>query len=114
MPCDSSYVRRGVTLTERKNQIQRAMDKLNVLMLRQKVKPVIDPLGRFVLQGWSDTDRDGVTDICAYKRIMQSGTSFQKLQLAQAAARAGRTVDKQALAQGIHSHDGGATWGSDK
>ncbi len=33
--------------------------------------------------------------------------------LAKAEAQAGRTVDKQAVASGLHSHDGGKTWGKD-
>jgi hypothetical protein len=41
---------------------------------------------------------------------MATGDTTAKMLLAKAEAMAGRPANKQAIAQGLHSHDGGATW----
>jgi hypothetical protein len=51
-----------------------------------------------------------VTDACAMRRIMASGSMAARMAIMKAEQKAGRTVDRKALAQGIHSHDGGRTW----
>ena len=55
--------------------------------------------------------RDGITDNCAYRRIMgPTGSTADKLAIQKAEQLAGRTVNKVAVGQGVHSHDGGKTW----
>jgi hypothetical protein len=41
---------------------------------------------------------------------MATGSAMAKTAIARAEALAGRSVNRQAVAQGHHSHDGGATW----
>ena len=64
--------------------------------------------GAIAFEGWSN--RAGVTDSCAYRRIMATGGALARQAIAKAEAAAGRTVNKQAVAQGYHSHDGGRSW----
>jgi hypothetical protein len=64
--------------------------------------------------GLTDQERDGVTDACAYRRIMATGSALAKAKIASAEALSGRTVNRQAVAQGHHTHDGGQTWHNHK
>lgn len=119
MPCDTKLKenynnsRRRQTISERANEIRQIVTDVNSLIAAGKVKPIVDKrTGAVAFQGLDETIRDGATDACIYRRLMVSGSSLTKAKLAQAEAVAGRTVNKQALAQGVHSHDGGQTWGT--
>ena len=57
-----------------------------------------------------DNDRDGVTDGCILRRILSTGSVTEKLAIARAEQKAGRSLDRVALAQGLHTHDSGKTW----
>ena len=117
MPCDTRLknnyrnTQRRQTLSERAAEVRQIAIDVNSLIAAGKVKPVIDKLtGAIAFQGLDDNIRDGATDACIYRRIMVTGSSLAKAKLAQAEAVAGRTVNKQALGQHVHSHDGGGTW----
>jgi hypothetical protein len=119
MPCDTRLkenyrnLKRRQTISERAEEIRRTVTDVNSLIAAGKVKPIVDKrTGAVAFDGLDDNIRDGATDACIYRRLMVSGSSLTKAKLAQAEAMAGRTVNKQALAQGVHSHDGGQTWGS--
>jgi hypothetical protein len=58
----------------------------------------------------SDLGRNGISDACAYRKLLASGSPALRAALAKAEAMAGRKVDPQAIASGVHSHDGGRTW----
>lgn len=60
--------------------------------------------------GWDEAERDGVTDACAYRRLMVSGSALAKAAIAHAEQLAGHSVDRRVVAHGVHSHDGGQTW----
>lgn len=109
MPCDTR-LKRGQTLTQRKAEVLAAVEKLNRALAAGTVKPVVGPQGAIAFQNWLDTDRDGVTDACAYRRLMVTGSAMARQAIAKAELLAGRSVDRQAVAQGHHSHDGGRTW----
>jgi hypothetical protein len=109
MPCDTR-LKGGQTIQQRADEVRRAVAKLSDLIGRGAVKPVIGPQGAIAFADWTDTDRDGITDACAYRRLMATGSALAKAKIAAAEAMAGRTVNRQALAQGAHSHDGGRTW----
>ena len=64
----------------------------------------------FVGPEWEGV-RSGVTDACAYRRIMATGSALARQEILRAEQLAGRTVNRQVVAAGVHSHDGGATWG---
>ena len=71
------------------------------------------PRGVFLagaFSGLTEEERDGVTDACAYRRILVSGSQLALQAIARAEQLAGRGVNKQMVAQGYHSHDGGQTW----
>lgn len=113
MTCDTRTLK-GQTLTQRKEEVLEAVLRLNGLLARGLVKPKIGPQGAIVFEGWSETDRGRVSDACAYRRIMAIGGSLAKAAIAKAEMLAGKTVNRQAVAVGAHSHDGGVTWHSHK
>lgn len=108
MPCDT--VRQRQTVQERAAEVRAALEKLNKLLLMKKVKVKVGPQGAVAFTGWTEQDRNGVTDACAYRRIMATGTAIAKAEIARAEQLSGRTVDRRVIASGVHSHDGGTTW----
>lgn len=117
MPCDTklrdNYRNSGrkQTISERAEEVKKVVYDINSLISSGRIKPVIDRLtGAVAFQGINETVRDGVTDACIYRRLMVTGSSLTKAAIAQAEAMAGRSVNKQAVAQGVHSHDGGNSW----
>jgi hypothetical protein len=109
MPCDTK-LKPKQTIQQRAQEIRDAVARVTKLMAQGKVRPVVGANGAIAFAGLTETDRDGVTDACLYRRIMATGSPLAKAEIARAEARAGRTVNRAALAQGIHSHDGGNTW----
>src|SRR5262245_47433513 len=109
MPCDTRTLP-NQTLSERKQEVKDTVTRLGALLAAGKVKAKVGPQGAIAFEGWVDADRNRVTDACAYRRLMVSGGVLAKAKIAQAEQLAGRTVDKQVIGQGAHSHDGGKTW----
>lgn len=110
MPCDTKLKPRQ-TVAERKAEVKAATEKLNRKLALGLVKPIVNKqTGAIAFEGFTAEERDGVTDACAYRRLMVTGSSLAKAAIERAEMLAGRTVNKQALAQGVHSHDGGKTW----
>jgi hypothetical protein len=110
MPCDTRP-RRNQTLTQRKAEVRATVSSLDKLLAARRVKPIIGPQGAITFAGWSSTERNDVTDACAYRQLLVTGSALALAEIARAEAMAGRSVNKQALAVGVHSHDGGKTWG---
>lgn len=98
------------TLQERAAEVRRAAEKLDRLLMTRKVRVKVGPQGAVAFEGWSATDRDGITDACAFRRIMAAGSALARAEIARAEQLAGRAVDRKAIAQGHHSHNGGQTW----
>lgn len=111
MACETQTKPRQ-TISQRADEVQRTIVALDALMKKRIVKVTVGPQGAVTFTGWSDKDRDGVTDACAYRRLMVSGSALAKMEIARAEQLAGRSVDRRVLASGTHSHDGGRTWGS--
>jgi hypothetical protein len=110
MPCDTRMKPRQ-TISQRADEVRKATAKLAQLIASGKVTPKVSPKGGITFQNWLDTDRDGVTDACVYRRLLTTpGAALAIAKIKQAELVAGRTVDKQVLAGGHHSHDGGETW----
>lgn len=110
MPCDTRLKPRQ-TIQQRAAEVRRAQQKLEAALAAGRIKPLIDKAtGGIAFPGFAEADRDGVTDACIYRRVMSSGSTFAKLAIQRAEQLAGRTVNRQAVGQGLHSHDGGATW----
>lgn len=113
MPCDTR-LKRGQTITQRKAEILDVIERLKKGLLNGSVKPVVGPQGAIAFQGLSDGAREGVTDACAYRRLMATGSPLALQAIQRAEMLAGRKIDQKQVAVGAHSHDGGATWHSHK
>jgi hypothetical protein len=110
MPCDTR-LKKNQTLQQRATEVKQVVYDINSLIATGRVKPVVDKrTGAIAFQGLSDDIRDGVTDACVYRRLMITGSFLTKNAIQRAEQLAGRTVDKGALQQGVHSHDGGDSW----
>jgi hypothetical protein len=109
MPCDTVLKPRQ-TIQQRAEEVRRATANLDRRLAARQVKPVIGPTGGITFVGWPEAERDGITDACAYRRLMVSGSASAKMAITRAEQISGRTVDKTALARGVHSHDNGKTW----
>jgi len=108
MPCDRK-LKQGQTIQQRADEVRKAVDRLAAGLAKGTVVPKVSPKGAIAFDGFTEADRDGVTDACAYRRIMVSGSAFAKQAILKAELLAGRGVDKQVVGQGAHSHDGGRT-----
>jgi hypothetical protein len=109
MPCDTKLAK-GQTISERKAEIKTAVGRLAALLAAKQVKPVIGPQGAIAFEGWTEQDRSRVTDACAYRQIMSTGSALARAAIAKAEQLAGRSVNRQVVGQGVHSHDGGHHW----
>lgn len=109
MPCDT---KRSPTQTirQRAEEILRAVKTLDDALKTGRVTIKVGPQGAIAFVGLTDEERNGVTDACAYRRLMVSGSALAKTAIARAETIAGRGIDRRAVAQGIHSHDGGHSW----
>jgi len=107
MACDF-MIPAGMTPVQRKTQIEQAIDRLNKALEAGTVKVTVGKTGAVAfVGGWQ---RDGVSDTCAYRKLLASGSPALRMAVARAEAMAGRKVDPKAVAAGTHSHDGGKTW----
>lgn len=102
--------RPGQTLTERKAEVKKAVSNLEKLIVSGQVRVKVGQQGAVAFSAWADVERAGVTDACAYRMLMVTGSALAKAKVAQAEMLAGRSVNRQVIGQGVHSHDGGKTW----
>lgn len=110
MPCDTKLKPRQ-TISQRKDEVRRATERFIAGLKSGRVKAVVDKkTGAVAFAGLTEDERDGVTDACAYRRVLVSGSQLAIQAIARAEQLAGRAVDKRTVAQGYHSHDGGQTW----
>jgi hypothetical protein len=109
MPCDTRLKPRQ-TISERKLEVQKMVAALDKALVSGRARLKVGPQGAVVIEGLTDEERDGVTDACAYRRLMISGSALAKAKIQQAEMLAGRGVSRQVLGVGAHSHDGGRTW----
>jgi hypothetical protein len=114
MPCDRKLKTRRdgtkQTVAERKQEIRKVVERISQGLTTGRIKPVVSKQGAIAFTNVTEDERDGVTDACAYRQLMVHGSALAKAAIARAEQLAGRTVDKQVIGQGAHSHDGGLTW----
>jgi hypothetical protein len=110
MACES-MVKPGQTLAGRMAEVKQALARLEQALTGGRVKVGIGSNGAIVFQGWTVTDRDGVSDVCAYRSLSAGNSWALRQAVARAEAASGRKVNAGAVAAGHHSHDGGHTWG---
>ena len=107
MPCDFT-VPQGMTPAQRKTQIEQAIDRLNKALAIGEIKVKVGPTGSIAFVGaW---ERNGVSDVCAYRKLVVMGSPALRQAVTRAETLAGRKVDPRAVAAGTHSHDGGSSW----
>lgn len=113
MPCDTRTRLPNQTLAERKTEVREAISRLAAALAAGKVKPVIGAQGAIAFPGAVELQNARVTDNCAYRVLMATGSALAKQAIAKAEALAGRGVNRQAMAQGHHGHSdghGGVSW----
>jgi hypothetical protein len=98
----------GQSISDRKGEILRTVDAIQRGLVAGRVTVRIGPQGGIAFVGVAE--RNDVTDACIYRRIMATGSTLARTKIAEAERLAGRTVNRQAVAQGVHSHDGGHHW----
>lgn len=109
MPCNTT-LKPNQTVAQRATEVRKAAERIDKLLAARRITVKVGPQGAIVFTGISESDRDGVTDACIYRMITRSGSAAAKMALARAEQLAGRNIDRSAVAHGVHSHDGGATW----
>jgi hypothetical protein len=87
-----------------------ALERLQRAIGAGEVSVIVSRAGAVALKGWAAADRAGVSDLCAY-RVLRNTPEMRRA-VARAEVIAGRTIDARTISAGVHSHDGGATWGA--
>jgi hypothetical protein len=105
MPCTTNPI---LTPTQRDRQRQ-ALARLQAAIGAGTVQVVIAK-GSIAFKGWAAEDREGVADLCAYRAL--ANTPEVRRAVIRAEAATGQRIDPRAIASGMHSHDGGRTWGT--
>jgi len=113
MPCDTK-LKAGQTITQRKEEITQAVARVQAALVAGRVTLRVGPTGGAAFIGVTAEERNDVTDACMYRRIMATGSALAKAKIAAAEALQGRSVSKQAIGQGHHSHDSGRSWHTHK
>ena len=106
MPCMD---RPNLTVAQKADQ-QSALARLGAALANGSVTVIIGAQGGIAFKGWTDTR--GVSDLCAYRALTAANSAPLRRALARAEAMTGRKVNQAAISQGMHSHDGGKTWGT--
>jgi len=109
MPCDTK-LKANQTISQRAEEVIRATGRIQAGIIQGRIKVKVGPQGAVAFDGIPESERDGVTDACIYRRIMATGSALAKMEIAKAETLAGRSVNRQVVGQGVHSHDGGRTW----
>lgn len=90
----------------------KAVKRLEELLTAAGVQVVIGERGSLAFKGWQAEDRAGLSDLCAYRRLLAMNSPALRRAVARAEAISGRKLDQRTIAAGLHSHDEGKTWGS--
>ena len=109
MTCDS-VLRAQQTAAQRKAEIQASLLRLEAAMMKSEVTITIGQNGAIAFTGWSATDRGGVTDVCAYRKLTVARSFALKQAVMRAEAMSGRKVNEKAIAAGVYSHYAGKTF----
>lgn len=110
MVCDTK-VYKGQTKEYRKAQVKKSLSRLEKALTEGRVKVKIGPNGAVAFDGWKKEERDDVSDVCAFRMLTSENSWALRQAVAKAEQAQGRKVNPHAVASGIHSHDGGKTWG---
>ena len=106
MPCDT---RPNLDALQRA-KMNEALKRLQAAIGAGSVGIVLSRTGAIALRNWAPEQRAGLTDLCAVRKLRNS-PEFRRA-LARAEALAGVKLNESAIRAGVHSHDGGQTWGA--
>lgn len=106
MVCDLR-LKQGQSISQRADEVRRAVERLSQGLAANRIKVKIGPQGAVAFEGFTDQERDGISDNCAYRRLLVQGSALAKAKISLAEHMAGRKVDKTAVAQGYHHHGDG-------
>jgi hypothetical protein len=98
------------TPQQRKQQIETALERLNKALAIGEIKLKVGANGAVTFLGAAWLKKEGISDTCAYRKLLAQGSPALKQAQMAAERLAGRKVDAHAVAAGVHSHDGGNTW----
>ena len=98
-------------MASRNEEIKRALAKLEAELNLGRVGVKIAPNGAVAFTGWKPDDRGDVSDVCAVRTLTAEGSWAFRQALAKAEMQQGRKMNPHVVASGVHSHDGGKTWG---
>lgn len=107
MPCYTRLLGEQ-TLPQRMVEVESALKRLERYLATGSVKINIGGNGAVSFNGWND--RADITDVCAYRSLSATNSFELKKAVQRAEATQGRKVNPNAIAAGMHSHDGGKTW----
>jgi hypothetical protein len=105
MACDT-VLKPNQTLAQRRDEVRESAKMIDKLLAARKIQVKVGPQGAVTFTGLTAADRNGMTDACIYRMLTRTGSAATRMKLA------ALPVSRQALHQGIHSHDGGNTWSS--
>ncbi len=91
----------------RTKTVRDTLEQLSRDLASGKARVVVGPQGAVTFTGAGYLQGRKITDACAYRRIMATGSALARAAIAKAELLSGRSVDKRAT---VHSHDGGASW----
>jgi hypothetical protein len=111
MVCETR-LRPRQTAAQRAADVRKAAEAFVKGLAAGRIKVKVGPQGAIAFDGITEQERDGVSDACAYRKVMASNNALAKLAIKRAEILAGRGVSSEALAAGFHSHDGGVTFHS--
>ena len=100
MPCMDGLVSQS--------NIEAALLELGRALDNGDARVVVGDNGAVAFAG--EWDRRGMSDVCAYRALLVANSWELRQAVARAEALAGRSIDRQMIETGVHSHDGGVTW----
>jgi hypothetical protein len=103
MVCETRLKSRQ-TVQERLEEIRRAVATLSTGLASGRVKALVGPQGAIAFIGLTEAERSDTTDACLYRLLLSTGSRLALQAIAHAEALAGRTIDMQAVAAGVHLH----------
>jgi hypothetical protein len=106
MPCTTQ---KDLTPTAKQNQ-SKALARLDAALALGTITVTIGRTGAISFKGFQDNA--GVSDICAYRALLSANSAALRKAIARAEAVGGVKLNPNAIAAGVHSHDGGYTWGT--
>lgn len=109
MPCDTR-LKPAQTPAARRAEIAKSVASLRARLASGAVRVVVGKNGAVAFQGWDTAERDGVSDLCAYRALTAANSAELRAAVVRAEGLAGTKVNAKMVASGVHSHDGGKTW----